>query len=124
MTAPHKPPSFTLNPARITVAMDSLYETDSSAGSDQDAVVVGRLDISDYNPGNILPESADILDGITAWLKPTDYDSDGSEYRKHCSFHLSGTGAWVFSTPAYQRWHDGPDPGILWVRGEWPLKGR
>lgn len=102
--------------------MDSLYETDSSSESDQDAVVVGRFDISDYNPGNILPEPAEVLNDITAWLKPTEYDSDGSEYQKHCSSHLSGTGAWVFSTPAYQRWHDGPDLGILWVRGEWPLK--
>lgn len=118
---PRNPSSFIaiLKPRSVVImdALEALYETDSSFSPDEDAIVIGRSDISEYNPGNILPESVGVLSDITTWLRPTDYDSEGSEYQKHRSFHLLGTGDWVFSTSAYRRWHDGPDPGILWIRG-------
>lgn len=85
---------------------------------DDDTVLLDNDDFGDYNPGNILPEAEGVLSSIRSWLKPTDYDSQGSEYRKHASFHLPGTGDWILSAPAYKRWHEGPDRGILWVRGE------
>ncbi|KAH8714742.1 ankyrin repeat-containing domain protein [Ilyonectria robusta] len=84
---------------------------------DDNTVLIRRADVSDFNPGNILPEPAAVLGDITSWLKPTEYDDDGSEYQKHISFRLPGTGDWVYSTDEYRQWHDGPDPGIFWVRG-------
>ncbi|KAH8894183.1 ankyrin [Thozetella sp. PMI_491] len=93
------------------------YNTTHDSESDQEAVVIRRADVSDFNPNNILPESEDVLIEIASWLRPTAFDGDGSEYRKHLSFHLAGTGDWVFSTPVYQQWQEGKDPGILWVRG-------
>ncbi|KPM36916.1 hypothetical protein AK830_g9654 [Neonectria ditissima] len=79
--------------------------------------LIGRADISDFNPGNILPEPTAVLGDITSWLKPTGYDHDGSEFQKHRSLRLAGTCDWVYSTAVYRQWHDGIDPGILWIRG-------
>lgn len=84
---------------------------------DDNTVLIGRADVSDFNPSNILPEPAAVLTEITRWLNPTEYDDDGSEYQKHVSFRLAGTGDWIYSIDEYQQWHDGPDPGIFWVRG-------
>lgn len=92
-----------------------------SAGSeewDRDAVLLGRDDVSDFNEENILPQPPEILSKIRDWLRPTDYDSEGGEYRKHSASHLVGTGNWLFSSDAYQRWHSSRDQGLLWIRGE------
>ncbi|KAH7129175.1 hypothetical protein EDB81DRAFT_950881 [Dactylonectria macrodidyma] len=84
---------------------------------DSDAVLIERTDVSDFNPGHILPKQAVVLDAIKSWLKPTEYDHDGSDYQKYLYFRLAGTGNWVYDTAVYRQWHQGADPGILWVRG-------
>jgi hypothetical protein len=93
-------------------------DVESDSESEHSAVLIGRADVSDFNPGNILPEPEAVLGEVTSWLNPTEYDHEGSEYQKHLSFHLAGTGDWVFSTATFQQWHSGLDPGILWVRGQ------
>lgn len=84
---------------------------------DADAVVIDHLDISDFNPENILPESDESQSSIRHWLKPTIYEGDGSEYEAHLSSHLPGTGTWVFDSPTYRQWHDDNECGLLWIRG-------
>ncbi|KAF4460013.1 ankyrin [Fusarium albosuccineum] len=96
---------------------DAEFSSDNSAELEHDTVLIGRADIIDFNPDNILPEAAAVLNDITNWLRPTEYTRDGSEYRKHLSLRLRGTGDWVYSSAAYQQWHAEPDARILWVRG-------
>lgn len=84
---------------------------------DDDAIVIAREDVGDFNAENILPQDNNTLQHILTWLNPTNYDDDGSEYQKHISSHLPGTGDWVFESEVYQQWHDSNEHGILWVRG-------
>ncbi|KAF5645310.1 ankyrin repeat-containing protein [Fusarium sp. NRRL 25303] len=82
-----------------------------------DVVVVDRLAIADYNQSNILPQDEATLKGLHDWLRPTRYEGDGSELKKHISCHLKGTSQWLFDSPIFQQWHDGHNDGILWIRG-------
>ncbi|KAJ3525625.1 hypothetical protein NM208_g11560 [Fusarium decemcellulare] len=82
-----------------------------------DVVVVDRLAIADYNESNILPQDKAILTRLRAWLQPTEYVGDGSEFQKHASSHLKGTSQWLLSSPVFKQWHDGRDDGVLWIRG-------
>lgn len=88
-----------------------------SSSDDNDVVVVGRDDVSNYNPDNTLPESEDTIAKIRQWLRPTEYNLDGSEYRKHLASHLANTGEWLPRLDRYKTWHDSPDHGLLWIRG-------
>ncbi|KAI8692655.1 hypothetical protein NCS56_00022500 [Fusarium sp. Ph1] len=88
-----------------------------SSSDDNDVVVVGRDDVSNYNPDNILPESEDTIAKIRQWLRPTEYNLDGSEYRKHLASHLANTGEWLPRLDRYKTWHNSPDNGLLWIRG-------
>ncbi|PKS04904.1 hypothetical protein jhhlp_008269 [Lomentospora prolificans] len=91
----------------------------ASVGSDSDVdmVMIDQDDLSNYNPGQVLPESPESIKKIRAWLEPTAYDIAGGEYRKHLSSHVAGTGSWLTSTPSYQEWLNGSQHGLLWIRG-------
>ena len=95
----------------------SKLRPEQTSSDETEAVVIGREDVSDFNPGNVLPLPLDTLSQIRAWLSPTEYDNEGSEYHKHLSLHLVGTGKWIFSSPVYQQWHVSHDNGILWIQG-------
>ncbi|KAF4344911.1 serine threonine phosphatase 6 regulatory ankyrin repeat subunit C [Fusarium beomiforme] len=82
-----------------------------------DIVVIGRDDTSNYNPANVLPQSEDTIANIREWLRPTEYDIESSEYRKHLAFHLEGTGEWVYQSDNYLKWHGSQEDGLLWIRG-------
>jgi len=84
---------------------------------DDDVVVLGRDDVSDFNEENVLPQTPEVLNKIRSWLHPTDYDSEGGEYKKHAASHLVGTGTWLFSSEMYREWHASQDRGMLWIRG-------
>ncbi|KAF5024319.1 hypothetical protein F66182_3596 [Fusarium sp. NRRL 66182] len=64
-----------------------LYDSPPPSES-SDTVLIGRDDVSNYNPDNILPQSSDTIAGIRAWLRPTEYDIDSGEYRKHLALFL------------------------------------
>ncbi|CAI6082842.1 unnamed protein product [Clonostachys chloroleuca] len=85
--------------------------------NDSDAVIIGHDDISNYNPEQILPESAETLQKIRDWLKPTAYNAPGGEYQKHLKSHVKGTGAWLTSDEAYAKWLRGSEEGLLWIQG-------
>ncbi|CAK4031069.1 hypothetical protein FOQG_06417 [Lecanosticta acicola] len=54
---------------------------------------------------------------IRAWLQPTDYLAESSEYRRHLLSRAPDTGLWITQTKEYQQWHDSPDTGSLWIKG-------
>ncbi|KAK6723006.1 hypothetical protein SNK04_001859 [Fusarium graminearum] len=91
------------------------YRPASPEGSD--TVVIGTEDTSNYNLGHVLPESDDTIASIREWLCPTEYDHEGSEYRKHLAFHLEGTGEWLHRSENYQQWYKTPENGLLWIKG-------
>jgi hypothetical protein len=88
-----------------------------SVGWEQDAILVGADDVSEFNEDIVLPQSPEVIARIRKWLQPTSYDGSDSEYWKHLSSHLAGTGTWLLSSPTYQEWHSSPDMGILWILG-------
>ncbi|KAF7945155.1 hypothetical protein EAE96_009934 [Botrytis aclada] len=63
------------------------------------------------------PISHDQLRKIEAWLEPTDYLNDSSEFNRHIASRAPGIGLWVCDTPQYQQWHNTDDHGSLWVKG-------
>lgn len=83
----------------------------------EDAVIVGRDDVLECNEGNIIPQEQGIISKLRGWLRPTNFDGEGSEYRKHLSSRIPGTGDWFLTSDTYQEWHDGAEHGLLWVRG-------
>jgi ankyrin repeat protein len=87
----------------------------SSQGS-QEFVLVEEDDLADYNEAGILPQPAEIQTEIQKWLQPTDYNAESSEYNKHLTSYVLGTGQWIQETEAYQQWHDSPDHGSLWAK--------
>lgn len=82
----------------------------------QDFVIIERKDIEQYDTKGIVPLSRKEIANIRQWLQPTDYLADSSEYKKHLNSHLRGTGAWIERTEAYQKWHDSPNHGALWIK--------
>lgn len=56
------------------------------------------------------------IEKIRLWLSPTEFNSEGSEYRKHLNVHVPGTGDWLFQTEQYKNWHD-IKSGALWIQG-------
>lgn len=89
----------------------------SDSEHSDDAVVIDRDDISNYNPDHILPQDPDVLRKIRAWLGATSYDLPGGEFRKHQASHVSGTGSWLTASGPYRRWVNGDAHGLLWIKG-------
>ncbi|KAJ0383542.1 hypothetical protein COL922a_010288 [Colletotrichum nupharicola] len=89
----------------------------SASHSDSDAVMIGPDDISDYNPGQILPEPPEVIENPRAWLQPTKYDLESGEYRKHLSSYAPSTGEWITSNSTYDHWLKGEEQGLLWIKG-------
>ncbi|KAM0162193.1 hypothetical protein ACHAPG_001890 [Botrytis cinerea] len=73
-----------------------------------DVDIVGQQNCS-LNP--------DELRKIEAWLEPTDYLNDSSEFNRHIASRAPGTGLWICDTPQYQKWHNTGDQGSPWVKG-------
>lgn len=88
-----------------------------SSDEEMDAVFIGRDDISDYNPEQLLPEPPEVIGRIQEWLQPTAYDIAGGEYRRHLSSHVAGTGHWLTSSDAYQEWLNSEEHGLFWIKG-------
>ena len=89
----------------------------AESDSDQDAVVIDRDDIGDYNPEQILPQSPRDIESIRSWLQPTSYAIAGGEFRKHLASHVPGTGAWVAASDEYRDWLNSDECGLLWIKG-------
>jgi hypothetical protein len=83
---------------------------------DQEFVVVSDKDVTDFNTESLLPCSPEDMQSIRQWLKPTEYKSDASEYKKHLASHAAGTGEWIRQDEQYQKWFHSPDHGALWIK--------
>src|SRR2546429_587450 len=59
----------------------------------------------------------DALAEIQAWLQPTDYMAETSEFRRHLSSQAPGTGLWICDTPQFRQWYGSDDHGSLWIKG-------
>lgn len=79
----------------------------STASSDE-------FEIIDHQDTKFSPE--DLLK-LQAWLQPTEYNADSSEFHRHLSSQAPGTGLWICDTPRYQQWHRSDNHGSLWVKG-------
>lgn len=95
----------------------AYHHVGSDSDSDSDGVLIGRDDVSNYNPEQILPQPPDVIRRIREWLQPTAYNHSGSEYRKHLASREEGTCAWLTASPAYQSWLHGSEKGMLWIQG-------
>lgn len=60
-------------------------------------------------------ESPELVAELRAWLKPTDYLGESSDFKRHLNSHVPGTGDWLPQTSQYQQWHDGA-AGALWLK--------
>lgn len=89
----------------------------SSIDSEDDAVVIGRDDISNYNPDQILPEPPEEISKIRKWLQPTDYANENGEFRRHLASHMAGTSDWLTSSDTFRTWLESPTHGTLWIKG-------
>jgi hypothetical protein len=95
--------------------------TSASTSGSEDAVFIDRDDISNYNPEQILPESPADIKAIRTWLQATDYALESSEFRKHLTSYLPGTGKWLTSSATYREWLESEEHGLLWIKGIlWP----
>lgn len=61
-----------------------IYDNgNKTSDEDVDAVFVGRDDVSDHNPEQILLELPDVIEEIRDWLQLSAYDIARREYRKY-----------------------------------------
>ena len=81
----------------------------SAPSSDSD-----DFELIDHQEVSLTPDS---LAEIEAWLQPTDYNAESSEFKRHLSSRAAGTGLWVAETPRFGQWHDSDGHGSLWIKG-------
>lgn len=115
------PRRYQATTSHLYTALSAVYTkaTMETTGAEwEDAVIVGRGDVLECNEANIIPQEQAAIARIRTWLRPTRYAEGGSEYHRHLSSHLQGTGDWVLASPAYKQWHDSDQHGFLWVRGD------
>ncbi|CAG9993271.1 unnamed protein product [Clonostachys byssicola] len=84
---------------------------------DDDAVVVSRNDLRDFNEEGLIPLPDEKVEAIRAWLQPTSYSAENSECSKHRASHLAGTGDWLWNAPSYTAWHESHEHGMLLIKG-------
>ncbi|KAL3484484.1 ankyrin repeat-containing domain protein [Aspergillus germanicus] len=66
--------------------------------------------------GSSSDPSTEELATLRAWLRPTDYLGESSEFKKHLNSHVPGTGEWLQQTKQYKQWHDEAKCGALWMK--------
>ncbi|KEY64017.1 hypothetical protein S7711_07381 [Stachybotrys chartarum IBT 7711] len=91
--------------------------SDSENYSEPDAIVIENDDVSNYNPGNILPKSTEDLRKIREWLEPASYAIFGGELPRHLASYADWTGQWLTSTDGHQQWFQGLKHGLLCIKG-------
>ncbi len=79
-------------------------------------MVLRAEDVQDFNNEGLLPLSSKDIDKIQQWLQSTNYSADSSEYRKHLSSYLPGTGNWIQDIENYMRWHESSEIESLWIK--------
>jgi len=94
-----------------------LCAKDGEPEQGNDNVLSGMVSPNSLDKSELIPVvTTEELERIRSWLSPTEFESEGSEYRKHLSAHSPGTGDWLFHTDQYREWHDS-GTGTLWIQG-------
>jgi hypothetical protein len=83
-------------------------------------VLVKYVDVPDEDATESSLQAPSTLNHIRAWLQPTEYEGNDSEFEKHLASYLQGTGKWLFDSTVYRQWHESQRDGILWIRGRMP----
>ena len=78
---------------------------------------MNRDHANDQDRSNLQHTAPGIIEEIRAWLFPTQYDSAGSEYRKHLDAYTNGTGLWLGSTDQYRQWLQDDEVSLLRIEG-------
>jgi ankyrin repeat protein len=73
-----------------------------------------EYEVIDQLEASLSPEE---LTKVQAWLQPTDYGAQSSEFNRHLSSQAPGTGLWICETSKYQQWQESNDHGSLWIKG-------
>jgi ankyrin repeat protein len=79
----------------------------SSSDSDE-------FEVIDQLEASLSPEE---LARVQAWLEPTDFEAQSSEFHRHLSSQAPGTGLWICETSKYQQWENSSEHGSLWIKG-------
>lgn len=85
--------------------------------SEEDDFILVKSDAIPEFEREAIPLSVEDTSKIREWLQPTPYEEERSEFSRHISSYLSGTGEWLTSTTTYQERHQGQDNGLLWLKG-------
>ncbi|TQN67885.1 Serine/threonine-protein phosphatase 6 regulatory ankyrin repeat subunit B, partial [Colletotrichum shisoi] len=56
-------------------------------------------------------------DRIRAWLDPTDFSGDSSEFKRHLALQAPGTGLWLKETPQFKQWISSTGASCLQING-------
>jgi ankyrin repeat protein len=73
-----------------------------------------EFEVIDQLEASLSPEE---LAKVQAWLQPTDYEAQSSEFLRHLCSQAPGTGLWICETSKYQQWQKSVDHGSLWIKG-------
>ncbi|KAE9375050.1 ankyrin [Stipitochalara longipes BDJ] len=73
-----------------------------------------EFEVIDQLEASLSPED---LAKVQAWLQPTDYEAQSSEFHRHLSSQAPGTGLWICETSKYQQWQESREHGSLWIKG-------
>jgi len=73
-----------------------------------------EFEVIDQLEASFSPEE---LAKVQAWLQPTDYGAQSSEFHRHLLSQAPGTGLWICETSKYQQWQESNDHGSLWIKG-------
>jgi ankyrin repeat protein len=73
-----------------------------------------EFEVIDQLEASLSPEE---IAKVQAWLQPTDYGAQSSEFHRHLSSQAPGTGLWICETSQYQQWQESKDHGSLWIKG-------
>lgn len=79
-------------------------------------MLIDGKDTVDYDAEDLSPQPFEVRERIRQWLKPTDYDSESSEYKKHITSHTAGTSNWMLDDNQYQTWLRSQTQGALWIK--------
>ncbi|WQF78855.1 Putative NACHT nucleoside triphosphatase, P-loop containing nucleoside triphosphate hydrolase [Colletotrichum destructivum] len=56
-------------------------------------------------------------DRIRAWLDPTDFSGESSEFKRHLALQAPGTGLWLKETPQFKQWISSTGASCLQING-------
>ncbi|KAH8648295.1 ankyrin repeat-containing domain protein [Tricladium varicosporioides] len=73
-----------------------------------------EFEVIDQLEASLSPED---VAKLQAWLQPTDYGAQSSEFHRHLSSQAPGTGLWICETSKYQQWQESVEHGSLWIKG-------